>query len=306
MKAKRIISAALAGVMLSGSGAVNTLAYSGETNADTSGYVYSTRGLAAPKILGASKSSSKINLRWSKVKGASGYKIYRKTTDGKYKCIKTVQGGGTLSYKLTGFNSNTKYKFKLRAYKMSGGKTTYSNYSPAKTVTTKYGLGKTNYTNEALSVNFDTKIWELKAFHRGPEEFGRDTYSVRFIYKGETYRDEFDYVMNSCYGWISSEKVNEDEKDKKLEDFVDDFVELAAEVSDFYDVEYGKIDGCRCAYLTDINKGHGYSSTTLMPLVMVYKDGYLTYLECHYEPDDKNAKKFKKAGKEVYNAVRFA
>lgn len=101
--------------------------------------------VTAPAKVTAFKSStrttSSIKLTWSKVTGAAGYQIYRKLPAGKeWKKIATVQRAKK-SYINTGLKQNTKYQYKIRAYKTYkvGEKTKYKygKYSTVITVSTK-------------------------------------------------------------------------------------------------------------------------------------------------------------------------
>lgn len=64
-------------------------------------------------------------LTWKKGYGAQGYEIYRaKSLKGKYKRIKTITKGSTVSYK----TSTSKYFFKIRAYRKKGSRKYYSPF----------------------------------------------------------------------------------------------------------------------------------------------------------------------------------
>lgn len=68
-----------------------------------------------------------INLKWAKVKNADGYQVYGYSTSKK----KWVSVGTTKRnyLEVDNLRSATSYKFKVRAYKKSAGKTVYSPYS---------------------------------------------------------------------------------------------------------------------------------------------------------------------------------
>lgn len=84
------------------------------------------------------KSSGKAALKWKKVSGASGYEIYMRTgSKGKYKLVKTIKKGKTVSYTKAKLKKKTKYYFKVRAYKTVGGKKVYGSYSKVKTIKLK-------------------------------------------------------------------------------------------------------------------------------------------------------------------------
>lgn len=57
-----------------------------------------------------------VKLTWSKVDGADGYRIYRKKEGEKWKSIKTVNNGDTITYTDTGLYSGTAYYYTVRAY----------------------------------------------------------------------------------------------------------------------------------------------------------------------------------------------
>ena len=74
----------------------------------------------------------KAIVKYNKVSGASGYKIYRSTKKSKgYKLIKTTKSRSYTNKKL---KSKKTYYYKVRAYKKVGKKTVYSSYSSIKKV----------------------------------------------------------------------------------------------------------------------------------------------------------------------------
>ena len=74
-----------------------------------------------------SKSHNSVYLKWEKVDGASGYKIYRSTAkDGKYIAIKNIN---SLSYIDKDLITGKTYYYRVRAYKTVGKKTVYGPYS---------------------------------------------------------------------------------------------------------------------------------------------------------------------------------
>lgn len=80
--------------------------------------------------------SKKAAVKWSKVTGASGYKIYYKTSkNGSWKYLKTVNNK-TTNYTKTGLAKGKTYYFTVRAYRTTGGKTYNGGYA-AKSVKIK-------------------------------------------------------------------------------------------------------------------------------------------------------------------------
>lgn len=73
----------------------------------------------APASLKLSSSDYKtVKLTWGKVANATGYKIYRATTNkaSAFKNIKTIKGAGTVSFKDTGRTPGKTYYYQVRAY----------------------------------------------------------------------------------------------------------------------------------------------------------------------------------------------
>ena len=89
MKTKRAASALCAAVMALSMAGVPAAAESVSTREPAA--FSAVGGLAAPKFTGVTKGRHHIRFNWSKVSGASGYKIYRKF-QGKFELIKTVKG----------------------------------------------------------------------------------------------------------------------------------------------------------------------------------------------------------------------
>lgn len=85
---------------------------------------------ATPTIKVTSTSAKKAQVSWGKVSGASGYVIYRATSQkGSYQKVATVTKGSTTSYTNTGLTSQRTYYYKVRAYSTVDGKNVYSSYS---------------------------------------------------------------------------------------------------------------------------------------------------------------------------------
>ena len=88
--------------------------------------------------LKASSKSSAVTLKWNKVSKAGGYQIYRlNTKTGKYTKLATVKGETKTSYSNTKLTKKKTYKYKVRAYKTSGGKTVYGAFSTPVKMTVK-------------------------------------------------------------------------------------------------------------------------------------------------------------------------
>lgn len=76
----------------------------------------------------ADRTSSSINVRWSKISGVTGYFVYKyNTSTGKYDRIARCIGDESRSYNFTGLSPATTYKFGVRAYYEYNGVIMYSN-----------------------------------------------------------------------------------------------------------------------------------------------------------------------------------
>lgn len=94
----------------------------------------SIRCLADPTLKTPSSTTKGVGLKWTKVTGAQGYMVYRKTSSGSYKRIATEKGVSNTSFRDTSAKKGVKYTYKVKAYYSK----TYSAYSNTKTITDKY------------------------------------------------------------------------------------------------------------------------------------------------------------------------
>lgn len=87
--------------------------------------------LAVPTNMKATRASStSIKLTWSKVSEASGYEIYRGTSQtGTYTKLATTSTNSTVSYTNYKVTKGKVYYYKMKSYRIVSGKKIYSNYS---------------------------------------------------------------------------------------------------------------------------------------------------------------------------------
>ena len=91
--------------------------------------------LAAPAGFKASKSATKITLKWDAVDGADAYRVYMyNSKTGKYEKCKTVKSAKCT---ISGLKKGTQYKFKVVALDTVNGKYKAGNTSKSVAVTTK-------------------------------------------------------------------------------------------------------------------------------------------------------------------------
>ena len=74
-------------------------------------------------------------ISWKKVKGASGYEVYRSTKkNGKYAAVKTINKGKTVTFTNKNLKKGKTYYYKVRAYKVVSGKKVYGKFSTIKKI----------------------------------------------------------------------------------------------------------------------------------------------------------------------------
>ncbi|MCO7123780.1 S8 family serine peptidase [Ihubacter massiliensis] len=107
----------------------------------------------------SSKTYKSIQLKWKKVKGASGYGLYRSTSkNGVYKYIKRISRSNTTSYiNSSGLKTGRTYYYKMRAYRTVSGKRIYGSYSKiysAKAAPAKPGLALSKKSSKSVKVRW--------------------------------------------------------------------------------------------------------------------------------------------------------
>jgi hypothetical protein len=75
-----------------------------------------------PKVTNVKYNQQKVT--WTKVTGATAYKVYKSTNNKTYKLVKTVKASSSRSYTSKGLDAGITYYYKVRAVQTSG-KTTY-------------------------------------------------------------------------------------------------------------------------------------------------------------------------------------
>lgn len=75
-------------------------------------------------------------IKWKKVNGASGYLVYRSTTNkvGSFKIIKTVKNGNTVTFKNTKLIKGKTYYYKVKPFRVVDGKRVFGKLSTSKGV----------------------------------------------------------------------------------------------------------------------------------------------------------------------------
>ena len=101
---------------------------------NASGYTSAKPELSTPgSFMAQSQSYNSIKLSWKAVSGASGYTIYRATSEkGTYSYVGTTS---STSYTNTGIETGKKYYYKVRAYRTQGSAKVNSNYTLVQSAT---------------------------------------------------------------------------------------------------------------------------------------------------------------------------
>lgn len=99
-----------------------------------------------------------VTLSWKKVKKASGYYIYRKSTGSeKYRRIATLKSRGSTSYMDTDLTPDTTWRYKICSYRKKSGKITKSAFSEPISVRT--------VTETSAKVNADAITFDKNRVH---------------------------------------------------------------------------------------------------------------------------------------------
>ena len=85
----------------------------------TSSYKKSTKKyyIQSPEISKLKNNYASVSVRWNKIKGVSGYYLYRKTNNSSWKKIKTLKGNNKVTFTDKTVKNGRKYSYAMRAYK---------------------------------------------------------------------------------------------------------------------------------------------------------------------------------------------
>ena len=129
--------------------------------------VYARAGIPAPEIGNAyaSPNLKKACLTWNKVKGSSGYEVYRKDTS-TWEKVKTT-GSKKSSCTDKKIKPGREYRYKVRAFRTDKGKTFYSDFSKEVVVRAKASKVKGDYKKGASYGNSASRLKELRQAVQG-------------------------------------------------------------------------------------------------------------------------------------------
>lgn len=101
------------------------------------------KSIKSPSKFTTSSRAYSTTLKWNKVTGGSGYVVYHRTANSKYKKIKTTTATSYIHYNL---KANAKHYYRVKSYEKKKGKTTYSKYSKTVIIKTKVATKPKVYT----------------------------------------------------------------------------------------------------------------------------------------------------------------
>lgn len=139
------------------------------------GVMVQAAAVGTPSISVKTATADTQKVSWKRISNASGYQVAAKTGGGSYKTAATVTKGTTLSATIKNRLLNKRYTYRVRAYRVAGGKKTYGKWSAEKTAyLNKYQAvyGKTSikcrpgeyYSYSAAKKNLKTitvKTWDF-------------------------------------------------------------------------------------------------------------------------------------------------
>lgn len=143
-------------------------------------------------------SATSLKVKWKKVSGAHGYRIYRSTSeDGEYKKIASVSGGSKTSYTDKKRTCGRVYYYKVQAYRKVNGKYIYGYESESFARNTRPSksdiYSSTKYTSTTLSLK-----WKKISYATGYE-----------IYRSTSKSGEYEVVANVKSGTKTSYKLED-------------------------------------------------------------------------------------------------
>lgn len=166
--------------------------------------VSSIKYLAAPKFSSIETVSNGIKMKWSKVSGAGGYYIMRKTTSGSFSKIATVSSG-TTSYTDKTAKSGTKYVYTIKAYKSK----VISGYNTTGWKATRLSAPSVKIVNAESGVKVTWgKVKNADSYKVYRKASGASSYTlVKTVKSGTTYTDTkaksgtvYTYTVKGVYG----------------------------------------------------------------------------------------------------------
>ena len=137
----------------------------GEKYAIDNGFAYELLGKPIlSKVTGVrlgGRAADALRVNWSKNANADGY-IVEMYQGGKWERVAKITSNSTTTFRKAGLKASSVYNFRVRAYKMSGSTTLYSDYSATVTARTNpsvmTGVKLTGRAADALRINWTKNV----------------------------------------------------------------------------------------------------------------------------------------------------
>ncbi len=202
----------------------------------------------------------------------SGYSIERSTNNKTWTVVKTITKNSTLSFNNTGLKANTKYYYRVRAYKTVSGKKVYGAYSDvvmAKTLLDKPTVTIKENTYQSLKLTISAvKGASYYMIYRSDEEKGEyvfvdSTDKTSFVDSGLGFNETYYYKVRACnadnkcgsYSSVISAKVKIKTPSIKLESSAD--VPMTIKVSGLNETDgylvFRSTDNSRFTRIADVS-----------------------------------------------------
>ena len=196
------------------------------TSVATANYNEATSNVATIKIIGlgktkigsTSRTASSVKLPWTKVEGATKYRVYKKAAGAS--SYTKVADTTALSYNVTGLASATTYTFAVKAYGEGGWATVYATKitttAPAKVstpVVTAKGSGKVaiSYNKVARATGYQIYMAKGNGSYKKIAQGSKTAITKARLAKGATYKFKVRAYKtvgsNTYYGAFSSAKA---------------------------------------------------------------------------------------------------
>lgn len=139
--------------------------------------------------------TSSISLSWGAVAGASGYEIYRASgQSGTYQLITTISSGAATAFTDTGLAASTSYSYKLRPYRIAGGKNIYAADTNVISATTATAAPVKPQTSTGSDVPAKISVYEKGSYVTKTLPTGKEC--VQFTIAGKTYTSYWQSAQN--------------------------------------------------------------------------------------------------------------
>ena len=143
----------------------------------------------------ATKTTSSVTLKWNKVTGATGYRVYQKTASG----WKTLANTTKLTYTVKSLKAGTKYTFAIRAYVTKSGKMTLAPKYKTLDVTTTSSSAKPAQVKNLKATPTATTVkltWSKVSGVKGYYVFSYNSKTKKYTSLGKTTGTS--YTVKNC------------------------------------------------------------------------------------------------------------